>query len=50
MADDEALTIREVAALPKIGEKTADTPAKSGEQHGFKVHGQWRFRRNDPYV
>jgi excisionase family DNA binding protein len=45
MADDEILTIREVAALLKIGEKTAYTMAQSGELPGFKVRGQWRFRR-----
>ncbi len=46
MADDEILTIREVAALLKFGEKTACTMAHSGEFPGFKEHGQWRFRRN----
>jgi len=45
MVDDEILTIREVAALLKIGEKTAYTMAQSGELPGFKVRGQWRFRR-----
>ena len=45
MADDEILTIREVAALLKIGEKTAYTMAQSGDLPGFKVRGQWRFRR-----
>jgi excisionase family DNA binding protein len=44
---DEILTIREVAALLKIGEKTAYTMAQSGELPGFKVRGQWRFRRID---
>ena len=47
MADGEILTIREVAALLKIGEKTAYTMAQSGELPGFKVRGQWRFRRCD---
>ncbi len=48
MADDEILlTIREVAALLKIGEKTAYTMAQTGELPGFKVRGQWRFRRSD---
>lgn len=47
MADDEILTIREVAALLKIGEKTAYTMSQSGELPGFKVRGQWRFRRSD---
>lgn len=44
---DEILTIREVADLLKIGEKTAYTMAQAGELPGFKVRGQWRFRRSD---
>ena len=47
MADDEILSIREVAVLLKIGEKTGYTMAQSGELPGFKVRGQWRFRRRD---
>lgn len=45
--DDEILTIRELAALLKIGEKTAYTMGQSGELPGFKVRDQWRFRRAD---
>ncbi|NVB38589.1 helix-turn-helix domain-containing protein [Pseudenhygromyxa sp. WMMC2535] len=45
--DDEILTIRELAALLKIGEKTAYTMAQKGELPGFKVRDQWRFRRVD---
>ena len=45
--DDEILTIRELAALLKIGEKTAYTMAQKGELPGFKVRDQWRFRRTD---
>lgn len=45
--DDEILTIHELAALLKIGEKTAYTMAQSGEVPGFKVRDQWRFRRAD---
>lgn len=44
---DEVLTMKEVAALLKIGEKTAYTMAQHGELPGFKVGGQWRFRRAD---
>jgi excisionase family DNA binding protein len=43
MNEDEILTIREVAALLKIGEKTTCTMAQSGQLPGFKVRGQWRF-------
>ena len=44
---DEVLTMKEVAALLKIGEKTAYTMAQRGELPGFKVRGQWRFKRTD---
>ena len=47
MPDDEILTIREVAAHLKVGEKTAYTMAQRGELPGFKVRGQWRFRCRD---
>jgi excisionase family DNA binding protein len=47
MSEDEILTIREVATLLKIGEKTTYTMAQSGQLPGFKVRGQWRFRRAD---
>lgn len=45
--DDEFLTIHELAALLKIGEKTAYTMAQHDELPGFKVRDQWRFRRVD---
>ncbi len=44
---DEVLTIKEVATMLKVGEKTAYTLAQSRELPGFKVGGQWRFRRSD---
>jgi len=47
MSSDEILTIRDVAALLKIGEETAYTMAQDGDLPGFKVRGQWRFRRSD---
>lgn len=46
MSDDEILTIRDVAALLKVGEKTIYTMAQAGDLPGFKVRGQWRFRRS----
>lgn len=45
MADDEILTVSDVAVLLKIGEKTAYTMAQSGELPGFTVRSQWRFQR-----
>lgn len=47
MTDDEILTLKEVAALLKVAEKTTYTMAQRGELPGFKVGGQWRFRRAD---
>ncbi len=44
---DEILTVREVAALLKVAEKTVYTMAQRGEIPCFKVRGQWRFRRLD---
>ena len=43
----EILTLREVVALLKVGTKTTYSMAQSGELPGFKVGGQWRFRRSD---
>lgn len=42
---DEILTIREVAELLKLNEKTAYKLALAGEIPGFKVGGSWRFER-----
>ncbi len=47
MSDDQILTVRDVAALLKVGEKTIYTMAQAGDLPGFKVRGQWRFRRSD---
>jgi len=47
MQHDEVLKIKEVAALLKVGAKTAYSMAQSGELPAFKVRGQWRFSRSD---
>lgn len=47
MSCAEFLTIRDVSALLKIGDKTTYTMAQAGDLPGFKVRGQWRFRRSD---
>jgi len=44
---DEILTLPEVAQLLKVAAKTVYTMAQKGELPGFKVGGQWRFRRTD---
>lgn len=42
---DEVLTIKEVAALLKLAEKTVYAMAQAGELPAFKIRGQWRIRR-----
>ncbi len=44
---DEILTIRDVAALLKLADKTVYSMAQQGEIPAFKVRGQWRIRRTD---
>lgn len=47
MLDGEVLTLKELASLLRVGEKTIYSMAQSGELPGFKVRGQWRFSRKD---
>ena len=42
---DEVLTIKEVAALLKLAEKTVYSMANAGEIPAFKIRGQWRIKR-----
>jgi len=44
---DDILTIREVAELLKLAEKTVYRLAADGELPGFKVGGSWRFRKTE---
>ncbi|MCV0386467.1 MAG: helix-turn-helix domain-containing protein [Nitrobacter sp.] len=44
--NDEILTIREVAELLKINEKTAYKLAAHDKLPGFRVGGAWRFKRS----
>lgn len=44
---DEILTLAEVAQLLKVTDKTVYSLAQKGELPGFKVGGQWRFKRVD---
>jgi excisionase family DNA binding protein len=44
---EEILTIREVAEYLKVTEKTVYGLAQKHQIPGFKVGGQWRFRRED---
>lgn len=47
MEKDAILTVRDVAELLKIGQKTAYTMVQQGVLPAFRVRGQWRFRRAD---
>ena len=47
MPADDILTVREVAELLRVAEKTVYTMARKSEIPAFKVRGQWRFRRRD---
>lgn len=44
---DEVLTIKEVAGLLKLAEKTVYSMAQQAELPAFKLRGQWRIRRVD---
>ena len=44
---DEVLTVKEVAGLLKLAEKTVYSMAQKGELPAFKVRDQWRIRRAD---
>ncbi len=44
---DKIMTIKEVAVLLKIKEKTAYRLVAEGKIPGFKVGGSWRFDRQD---
>ena len=44
---DEVLTIKEVAALLKLAEKTVYAMAQAGEIPTFKIRGQWRIKRTE---
>jgi len=47
MSQDEVLTLQEVAGFLKIAERTAYMMVQRGDLPGFKVGGQWRFKRKD---
>ena len=44
---EDILTIRDVAEYLKVTEKTVYGLTQKGKIPGFKVGGQWRFRRGD---
>ena len=46
-AEDEILTLDEVAAYLKAGKRTVYRLAAEGKLPAFKLGGTWRFRRSD---
>lgn len=47
MADDDILTIKEVAEYLKLTERTLYRLVQDGQVPGFKVGNSWRFKRGD---
>lgn len=47
MVDNSVLTVKEVAALLRVDEKTVYRLVKKRELPGFKVAGTWRFKSDD---
>jgi excisionase family DNA binding protein len=47
VSNDEILTLKQIAQLLKVADKTVYTMAQNNELPAFKVRGQWRFRRDD---
>ena len=44
---DQALTVKDVALLLQVDEKTVYRLTQKGELPGFKVAGSWRFKQAD---
>lgn len=44
---DQALTVKEVALLLQVDEKTVYRLTQKGDLPGFKVAGSWRFKGSD---
>jgi len=44
---EPAMTVRDVAALLKVDEKTIYRLVTKGDLPGFKVLGSWRFQKSD---
>lgn len=47
MTRDEVFTVKEVASLLKVGDRTIYSMASNGDLPAFKVRGQWRFQKKD---
>ena len=44
-SQDDILTISDLASLLRVADKTVCSLVQRGDLPGFKVGGQWRFRR-----
>ena len=44
---EPAMTVRDVAAILNVDEKTIYRLAQKGDFPGFKVLGSWRFQKED---
>lgn len=44
---EQALTVKEVALLLQVDEKTVYRLTRKADLPGFKVAGAWRFKRSD---
>lgn len=47
MNEDHVLTVKEVAVILKLAEKTVYSMVQRAELPAFKVRGQWRVRKVD---
>ena len=47
VAIEPALTVRDIAVVLNVDEKTIYRLAQKGDLPGFKVSGSWRFQRPD---
>jgi len=47
MNKDHVLTVKEVAVILKLAEKTVYSMVQRAELPAFKVRGQWRVRKVD---
>ncbi|MEM4379882.1 MAG: helix-turn-helix domain-containing protein [Thermoplasmatales archaeon] len=46
MTEEEILTVKEVAKFLKYDEHTIYRLARKGDLPGFKISGEWRFRKS----
>lgn len=47
MSEEQVFTIKELAEILKLAEKTVYSMAQAGELPAFKVRAKWRIRKVD---